>query len=171
MDVHSPGDDGLEAGRRAQRERANARSRAYNARHPERKAESQRKYLAKREAWERHLALGRRSYARHAERRNAETNEWRRLNPAAWANIQRRRRERMKGATALDPAMADAFADVIRRDPCSYCGRPSTAVDHIIPISGGGTVEWDNLAPSCKPCNSSKKDRPLLLWLAIRQAV
>jgi hypothetical protein len=36
------------------------------------------------------------------------------------------------------------------------CGRPATAVDHIIPRSRGGTHHLDNLRATCKPCNSRR---------------
>lgn len=48
---------------------------------------------------------------------------------------------------------------------CVYCGKPANAVDHIIPKSKGGQdTDW-NLVPSCKSCNSSKKDKSLAEFL------
>jgi hypothetical protein len=45
---------------------------------------------------------------------------------------------------------------------CSICGRPkdevSLEVDHIIPISKGGTDELNNLAALCKNCNLGKSN-------------
>ena len=32
-------------------------------------------------------------------------------------------------------------------------------IDHIMPITKGGTDELDNLRILCRPCNSRKKDR------------
>lgn len=44
---------------------------------------------------------------------------------------------------------------------CAWgCGRPATTVDHIIPLALGGTNDFDNLMPACKPCNSSRGSRP-----------
>lgn len=55
---------------------------------------------------------------------------------------------------------------IIRRDPCSYCGSyDNPQVDHVVPITAGGGLEWDNLACACKSCNSSKHAKPLLAWL------
>ena len=52
---------------------------------------------------------------------------------------------------------------------CEYCGldfllTPENyklfQVDHIVPISGGGSIaDFDNLAVACKPCNFSFKRR------------
>ena len=47
---------------------------------------------------------------------------------------------------------------------CSYCGSPATegndlTIDHIIPLSRGGTNRRDNLTVACRRCNTSKHDR------------
>ncbi len=41
-------------------------------------------------------------------------------------------------------------------DTCLYCQKSKEAWDHIIPVSRGGTNFIWNMAPTCKPCNSSK---------------
>ena len=59
--------------------------------------------------------------------------------------------------------------EVFKRDAftCSYCGKsPPEAtleVDHIVPVSGGGSSEIDNLVTACFACNRGKSDRPLEL--------
>jgi 5-methylcytosine-specific restriction endonuclease McrA len=58
---------------------------------------------------------------------------------------------------------------VIRRDPCAYCGsRYDVTLDHIVPLAAGGEHVPENLAAACRPCNASKKDRALLLFLLER---
>jgi 5-methylcytosine-specific restriction endonuclease McrA len=60
-------------------------------------------------------------------------------------------------------------AQVIERDGwiCSYCDIDIStsdvrhAIDHVYPLSKGGTNELDNLCMSCQPCNSSKGDKIL----------
>ena len=46
---------------------------------------------------------------------------------------------------------------------CVYCGKDlskrTLTIDHRIPLSKGGSHWPSNLAPSCKPCNSRKKDK------------
>ncbi len=57
--------------------------------------------------------------------------------------------------------------EVFKRDSftCQYCGSMAPDVileiDHINPVSKGGTNEMMNLVTSCKDCNSGKKDRVL----------
>ena len=42
---------------------------------------------------------------------------------------------------------------------CQYCGNYATTVDHVRPISKGGTDEPDNLLAACTRCNYSKGNR------------
>lgn len=46
---------------------------------------------------------------------------------------------------------------------CQYCGHvkpaPELNIDHVVPKSHGGKNTWENLACSCIPCNSHKRDR------------
>src|SRR5262245_45542433 len=57
--------------------------------------------------------------------------------------------------------------EVFKRDEftCQYCGRKSPEVvlevDHIIPVSDGGTDDPINLWTSCWDCNRGKADVPL----------
>lgn len=48
---------------------------------------------------------------------------------------------------------------------CRYCGKspPSVrlVVDHVIPVSRGGTNATENLITSCQECNQGKGPRPL----------
>lgn len=56
---------------------------------------------------------------------------------------------------------------VLARDDhtCTYCGSTRKPhVDHIIPISRGGSNAFDNLTTSCGPCNQSKGPKLLAEW-------
>ena len=52
---------------------------------------------------------------------------------------------------------------VFRRDnyTCQYCGQigHSLEIDHIIPISKGGSNQPDNLITACRRCNRQKRDK------------
>jgi hypothetical protein len=51
---------------------------------------------------------------------------------------------------------------------CFYCRAPSTEVDHIVPVSRGGTNMPVNLVPACSSCNGSKQAQDPLSWIAGR---
>jgi len=50
---------------------------------------------------------------------------------------------------------------VLQRDyyTCHYCAQEATTVDHLIPVSKGGTDQESNLVACCVQCNSAKRDR------------
>lgn len=51
---------------------------------------------------------------------------------------------------------------------CIYCGGPlpgdSDQGDHVVPTARGGPNGFENWAPCCRSCNSSKGTRDLLDW-------
>lgn len=47
---------------------------------------------------------------------------------------------------------------------CTYCNRPATTVDHIVPLVRGGTNREGNLAPCCRSCNGSKSGFMVIEW-------
>ena len=53
---------------------------------------------------------------------------------------------------------AKTRANILRRDHnvCVYCGDAATEVDHIIPVSRGGSHDATNLVASCHNCNAKK---------------
>lgn len=56
---------------------------------------------------------------------------------------------------------------IFQRDgyQCVYCGSTSRlSLDHILPLSRGGSNDPDNLATACLTCNLSKSDRTPEEW-------
>lgn len=54
--------------------------------------------------------------------------------------------------------------NILRRDKnaCVYCGSISDlTIDHVVPISKGGTNGWDNVVAACRSCNEVKGNRSL----------
>lgn len=47
---------------------------------------------------------------------------------------------------------------------CAYCSAPCQSVDHVIPLSRGGTSFEGNLVPACTACNQAKGRRLLVEW-------
>lgn len=62
---------------------------------------------------------------------------------------------------------------VLERDDytCRYCGRRGgrLTVDHLLPVSRGGTSELSNLVTACVACNSAKGTRTPQEWLVALQ--
>lgn len=61
---------------------------------------------------------------------------------------------------------AVAYASILLNDPCSYCVSGVTEeIDHIVPVSKGGSKGRDNLTGACGSCNRRKRTRSLLHFL------
>lgn len=131
---------------------------------------------------------GRRYYAENAEakreyaRRRYEANpdydrQWREANPEkARANWQRRRARKAQ-ATVEEFTPADLFAawDDAAIYDCYLCGLPfgdedEVHLEHVVPISGGGTHEVANLLPAHDRCNLAKHAAdPFEAWSRIQR--
>ena len=114
--------------------------------------------------------------AANKDRRAATDAAWRAANKekaattsAAWyaANKEKNtdtthRRRARKATNGVNLVTAAETAAIIAQ-PCMACDAPApSTVEHLIPINRGGAHTIGNLAPLCKPCNSSKSD---LLWV------
>lgn len=47
-------------------------------------------------------------------------------------------------------------AAFLKAHPNCSCGAIATEVDHIVSLRSGGSNEWSNLQPMCKPCHARK---------------
>lgn len=79
----------------------------------------------------------------------------------------RKRRKYVRGAF-------EDFVFATYGERCAYCLTPhpreALKLDHVEPLSRGGSNSALNLVPACDACNSSKSDKPLLIWLLDRCA-
>jgi 5-methylcytosine-specific restriction endonuclease McrA len=128
---------------------------------------------------DRALAASRRAYeqqrewrARNPERSREHGRRYALANPDMGRACVLRRRSRVAGVGGAGMTatqwreMRASYCGV-----CAYCGRRSRlTADHVVPISQGGPHDVGNIAPACRPCNSSKNDTPLIVWLAKRAA-
>lgn len=55
--------------------------------------------------------------------------------------------------------------NVMTRDGfrCQYCGKPGNSkqltLDHVVPRSRGGRLQWSNIVAACRECNARKGNR------------
>lgn len=67
---------------------------------------------------------------------------------------------------------ANIAREVVQREGkrCSYCGCTEGPfdLDHIFPVSKGGSNDPSNLTLACQSCNRSKGGKTLLEWMANR---
>jgi 5-methylcytosine-specific restriction endonuclease McrA len=83
--------------------------------------------------------------------------------PSNWYSEQRRRKIGWPSGETL------AYIEILRRDPCSYCGAPWEHTDHIRPVANGGAGDWTNLTSACARCNHAKHTHDLLTFMEMRR--
>lgn len=85
---------------------------------------------------------------------------WRDKNPEKLRAISNRRRARRASAAGhCTAAQIDARFEY-HGNRCIYCGcGGKMTIEHLIPLSRGGTNWPANIAPSCLSCNATKHDR------------
>lgn len=161
--------EALRAWRKANPEKLSALRRKERLAHPEklevtrtwRKANPER-CRANRESWRK----------RNAEKKRGIDRRWRAENPAV--NIPSNQRHRARKAAAGGEGITrKQWLEVVGEygGRCAYCGRAvRLSMDHVEPLSKGGAHDISNAAPACSSCNSSKNDRQLVVWLAVRAA-
>lgn len=82
------------------------------------------------------------------------------------AKTRRRQYRRLEGAFTDDEWWE------CKRDfgwQCAYCRADvgdELTMDHVTSLAAGGSHDATNIVPACRSCNSSKQDKPLLVWLA-----
>lgn len=80
-----------------------------------------------------------------------------------WAQA---RRARELGATGSYTDTEWSLLCALFRGICPACGKPCRpTVDHIVPLSKGGTNDISNLQPLCKSCNCRKSAKVIVCYL------
>lgn len=122
----------------------------------------------------------RKRYLRNKERILAQTKEWAKKNPEKRAEIrkrwkaknrdkvnyyQRSRFYREKNAVG-NHTMKD-LKDIQEawHGMCAYCRKnKADTIDHVTPLTKGGTNDVGNLVPACFSCNSKKGNKSIWAW-------
>lgn len=134
----------------ANREQIIEKANIYQITHPETRRRIHRKWAAT-----------------HREKINEWAREYADRYPEKINEHSRRRRARKKNAKGN--GVTDKQWQKIQKEYgylCAYCNQKKPLeMDHIIPLSGGGRHEIENIVPACKSCNSSKNNSSLLTFL------
>lgn len=110
-----------------------------------------------------HPETGKRSNRRyrlaHPDRRKATFDAWRSKNRAKMVLYQQKRTATQRNAPRNDLTPAEwEEIKAAYGHCCVYCGRQMQrlAMDHLTPLSQGGSHTKQNVVPACKSCNSKK---------------
>lgn len=129
--------------REANREHLNACSRVRHANNPKKQREATA-------AW----------YRKNKERVSEYNRDYKKKHRKLIAFLQRQYVSRKNGAvgTATEEQIKSRLD--YHGNRCIYCGRDGPMeIEHMIPLSRGGTNWPANLAPACRSCNSSKRSK------------
>lgn len=103
----------------------------------------------------------------NANKNLALTAEWQRKHPEKTRGYAQARRARVRAATTYRFTDVD-WRKLVNRfgGRCAYCNIRSAKLqlEHVIPLSRGGTHGVGNFLPACPTCNRSKGDRLLTEW-------
>lgn len=97
------------------------------------------------------------------ERVNALARKWARKNKSTRTAAHAIRRSATPRAPVHEVTALVQSADGY----CIYCGLKADKlqIDHITPVSKGGTGDLDNLMPVCRQCNQGKSAKEFADWL------
>jgi 5-methylcytosine-specific restriction endonuclease McrA len=119
---------------------------------------------------ERCRASARRRYRANKQAYIARAKAWAAAHPEHERLRSSIKSQRRRG---LQPdAEAIAYMRVLLGDPCAYCGqmRGEMQIDHIVPVSKGGSGDWHNLTAGCRTCNAAKSSISLVDFLSRKVA-
>lgn len=116
-----------------------------------------------------------REYRKTEHARNV-AREWAKNNPDKTRNYNRTQRARRKFAIQASESATtqEVKAWIDAQSPvCSYCAIQLSSdqiqLDHVIPLSRGGSHTIDNFAISCRSCNCSKGNKTLEEFIAYKE--
>jgi len=137
-----------------------AKQKVYNKTNHEKIAERQRKYVSCHR--EKYREIGRRWRVCHPEKVLENTRKQRRRNPKKSVLQTVLRRARQKGATGKVTVSEIETMFFKYGYRCLACGATEKlTVDHIVPITKGGSLSMENLQPLCHSCNSKKHTKTI----------
>lgn len=134
-------------------------ARQYAAAHREQKREYSRKYYALHR--DRYCENSRKYRNSHPEKRRKDFRAWRLANPDKVKARINRRRALKQGAKGSNVFFNEKAQLKRQKGCCAYCGEKMTKyhIEHVIPLSRGGSDHPDNKVLACPSCNLSKGNK------------
>lgn len=97
---------------------------------------------------------------------SARHQKYRRENPEVGIALKHLRRTRMQGNGGSFTAQDIRDMRSAQNHQCAYCQRAAKlTIDHIFPVSKGGSSDISNICLACRKCNSSKGAKLLEEWV------
>lgn len=130
----------------------------WNAANPDRRKELDRRWQERNPQKVRENALAWRN--RNLERARQNSRDWKRNNlPRHAEHEQRRRARKVNSEVSRFPTLQELI--LVYGEQCMYpgCKRKELTVDHVVPLSIGGSHTWGNAQILCGFHNSQKGNR------------
>ena len=83
--------------------------------------------------------------------------------PKGKAYLARKNARRRIRSTNPEAYAARVYRMHVSKEPCNRCGVTAQQIDHILALALGGTDDWSNLQPLCKPCHKLKTSEDVRL--------
>lgn len=110
------------------------------------------------------------AYQEYVKQRSAERHRWRQMTDESYRLYHRQKSKRRKAQMRDSVAIQIKGRQVRERfrqfdNRCAYCGCTGDLhIEHVVPISKGGTHAIGNIIPACKDCNFSKAANEAESW-------
>lgn len=102
---------------------------------------------------------------KNPEKRAAIRKRWKAKNRAKVNSYQKLRFYREKNAQGSHTFEEIEEIKSVFGNKCAYCRvTPAETIDHVKPLSKGGTNDATNLVPACFSCNSKKGNKNIWEW-------
>ena len=138
------------------------------AKHRELNREKNREYARKwREANpDKVKELQKSHYAKNRDKEREDSKRYRRTHKEQYSGYGRKRRARLANNGCSLTLRQWEEIKLRYKHKCAYCGaKEDLTMDHVTPISKGGSHSADNVVPACKTCNCSKQANPAPLYV------
>jgi 5-methylcytosine-specific restriction endonuclease McrA len=135
------------------------KTKEWQARNKEKVLEASRKWKARNPNWIQTYSAT--YWEENKERVALKRKEWMRSKPGQESYYRRIREARKRNAPGHHSSQQLQWRIEYYGGRCYMCRQPADTIDHVMPISQGGSNWPANLRPACRSCNSRKGISPL----------